>query len=109
MYTVVIGGLKLASKWSYPKFIWFALKSLKQAKSTEGCVEAQVFQKDSTYFAMSVWESPVAMKRFAHSGLHAEMMSDGSHMLASSRSFSYQSEIVPSKSEALSKWSEGQN
>jgi len=101
---VSIGGLTVRHWSTLPKFFWLASRTLKQAKAAPGCVHAELFKKGKTYFALSVWEQPADMKRYAQNGLHAEVMVRAAETTISARNHSYQSERVPSRDAAYQCW-----
>ncbi|MDG2340843.1 MAG: hypothetical protein P8L32_06575, partial [Paracoccaceae bacterium] len=58
---VAIGGIKLKSKFGALRFTWVAMKSVRIARRSTGCIHASIFQKGDTYFALSVWETQADM------------------------------------------------
>ena len=101
-----IGGIEIHGFWHLPRFLWLAQSAKKSALATEGCREVHLFRRDGRFFAISVWDSPVAMKRYAASGMHARLMADHAPMFRSALNTVMRSEMPPSRDEAVAHWTE---
>lgn len=88
---------------SIPAFIAFAILSLKaiaQANTANGLVTIKIRIRDLR--TLTVWQSESDMLAFRNSGFHAKAMVD-SRKLGFNRSHSWETNNIPTWSEAISK------
>jgi hypothetical protein len=75
MPLISVTRIRIRSIWLMPKFIWFSIKSLKQARKSNGIIEARVFNDARlTYWTCSIWESKEQMLGYMKSGAHKKAM-----------------------------------
>lgn len=101
-YHVSVTGLRLKGWFSAFRFWRHAAPSYSQAKAAEGIVLADVLKKDGIHHTLTVWESETAMKRFLYRGAHRKAIRAFPE-IAEGRTYSFQSDVVPSWDVALEK------
>jgi hypothetical protein len=73
--SISLTRLRLRHPRFFPRFIWYAAASLKQARRAPGCVFAQVRATGGlTFWTLSAWQSEAAMKAYMVSGAHLKAM-----------------------------------
>ncbi|WP_019506728.1 DUF3291 domain-containing protein [Pleurocapsa sp. PCC 7319] len=90
----------------FPAFLMFAilsLKSINQAYNSQGLVAIKIRVRDLR--TLSVWETMEDMKAFRNSKAHLKAMQD-SDKLGSNQSFTWETEHIPSWSEAIARINE---
>ena len=88
---------------SVPAFFMFSLLSLKsiaQANTAQGLITIKIRIRDLR--TLTVWKSKEDMITFRNSGFHQQAMIS-SAKLGSNRSFSWQTNCIPSWQEAIAK------
>jgi len=101
---VAVGGITPNSNRHTLRFLWFALKSLRQAKRTPGCVHASIFRDGDVYFALSVWNSTEAMQAYGASAGHSDAIRNTRGIVRSAINHSYQAKSRPSRDSAIAAW-----
>ena len=84
-----------------PFFMMFAimsLKSIRQANKSRGLIAMKIRLRD--FRTLTVWETAEDMKAFRNSGAHSKAMME-SNELGSNRSHSWQTDGIPTWSEAI--------
>jgi hypothetical protein len=72
---VSVTRLHLASRWSFPRFVYYALASSKQARRSPGFLTGWVSNDgDFGFWTLTVWDSLDAMHAFRNSGVHLRAM-----------------------------------
>src|SRR5689334_12264818 len=72
---VSVTRLHLASRWSFPRFVFYALSSSKQARRSRGFLTGWVSNDGKLgLWTVTVWESLEAMRAFRNSGVHMKAM-----------------------------------
>ncbi|OQW54908.1 MAG: hypothetical protein A4S14_14755 [Proteobacteria bacterium SG_bin9] len=71
---VSITGLRLKSVRQMPRFWWYAIRAMRQAKRAPGNILAETRTIDGVHHTLSVWENEAAMRRYLVSGAHREAM-----------------------------------
>ena len=72
---VSVTRLHLASRWSFPRFLFYALASSKQARRSPGFLTGWVSNDGQLgFWTSTVWESLDAMRAFRNSGVHMKAM-----------------------------------
>lgn len=99
-----IGGVEVKSLLELPRFFLLTYAARKAALETEGCQAVHLFRNGRRFFAMSVWDSPVAMKTYARSGVHARLQNEDSLMFGSLFNTVLQTEAEPTKDQAVAHW-----
>ena len=72
-----MGSLIFKSPLKYFALAGYYVKIMKQAKDSS-CLSVKSTGFWTTYYTMTLWESPKAMKDFARSGTHLEAMKKSS-------------------------------
>lgn len=101
---VAVGGIELNSKLGAIKFFWHAMKSLKAAKVSVGCVHAEIFRDGDVFFALSVWQTAEDMAAYGRSKEHANAMRKTKGIVHSAVNHHYEAETVPYRAEAVAAW-----
>lgn len=75
MPVVSITRLRVRSWRYFPPFMFYALRSFRQAKSSEGNLGASLLRDtDKTFWTRTVWTTEPAMKNFMLAGPHRQVM-----------------------------------
>ena len=88
---------------SIPAFLMFSLLSLKsiaQANTSSGLVTIKIRIRD--FRTLTVWQSREHMTAFRNSGFHQQAMITSAR-LGSNQSYSWETERIPTWSEAIAK------
>jgi hypothetical protein len=103
MQYISITGLELKSVLSAPAFWWHAIRSMQQARSAPGIIQADARQINGVHHTLTVWDSEAAMRRYLVSGAHLEAMK-AFHSLATGRTIGYLAERPPDWDEVHAIW-----
>ena len=72
---VSVTRLHLASRWSFPRFVFYALASSKQARRSPGFLTGWTSDDGQFgFWTATVWESLEAVRAFRNSGVHMRAM-----------------------------------
>lgn len=74
MPQVSITRLRIRSVWFLPLFFWHSVRSLKQARASDGCLSAAVNNFRGAFWTLTVWRDRNAMRTFMLSGAHRTVM-----------------------------------
>jgi Domain of unknown function (DUF3291) len=75
MALVSITRLRVRSVRFAPAFIWYAMRSLTQARRSAGCLAGDVrHEKALVFWTRTVWTDLAAMRAFMRSGAHRTVM-----------------------------------
>jgi hypothetical protein len=105
-YYVSITGLQLKSMLHYPRFGYFALNVMSQAKQAEGNVSADGNYVNGVHHTLSVWKDRKSMSRFMASGAHAQAMKINDKIGESTHVYGYETDTIPTWEEAIAIWRE---
>merc|ERR1711862_933289 len=105
-YYVSVTGLKLSSFLHLPRFWYYNMPTMRQAKNAEGNVSVDGIFVDGLLHTLSVWEDKRAMTKFFRSGAHARAMKITGSVAESTKIYGYETDRVPSWEEALKIWNE---
>jgi uncharacterized protein DUF3291 len=72
---VSVTRLHLASRWFFPRFVFYALASSKQARRSPGFLAGWTSNDGELgFWTSTVWDSLEAMRAFRNSGMHMKVM-----------------------------------
>lgn len=97
---VTLTSIRLKSVWYFFKLSWFGLKISQQAKRQVGFVKLKNTGFGYLHFTCSAWEHENAMKEFARTGAHLEAMKNSASLAEEIRTYTYQTDHLPSWKEA---------
>ena len=102
-YYISITGMQLRSALHFPKFAYYTVPAMGQAKGAQGNVSADgKISLDGTVNTLSVWEDRKSMSRYMASGAHAKAMKIVSTIATDGASvYGYESDTIPTWAEAL--------
>ena len=106
MVYAAIGGMQLKRWTGYFKIIVPTMRVLLAAKRHDDCVYANTFKDGDVYFAVSVWKNRNALKNFAESGLHGELVSNAMSAMHFFHNYTHESEELLTREEMVSAWRE---
>lgn len=101
---VSITGLKVRRIWHTPRFWRLAVASMVQAKSAEGCLEAEARTINGIHHTRSVWRDRDSMLRYLKTGAHLKAMKSF-HAIATGKTVGFVTTEVPDWSEVHEIWS----
>lgn len=105
-YYVSITGLKLSSFLHLPRFWYYNMPTMRQAKNSKGNVSFDGNFVDGLLHTLSVWEDKQTMMKFYRSGAHARAMRIAGSVAESTKIYGYETDRIPSWEEALKIWNE---
>lgn len=97
---ISITGLKPKGILSFITFWRLAIPSFQQAQKAEGIKFCEVKRMKGFQCTLTAWESREAMLNYLRSGAHLVAMKSFSK-IATGRTYGYESNIIPSWSEAF--------
>lgn len=103
MIYVSVTGLRLPSIWRAPRFWFYAVPSMIQARRAPGNISAQARTIDGVQHTLSVWRSRQDMLAYMKSGAHLKAMK-AAHRVAPGATCGYETENIPSWDEAIAYW-----
>ena len=106
MFYNSIGSVKVDGLLKLPRFFRRTFAARKAALATEGCVEVRLFRRGRQFFALSIWESPVAMKGYAQTSVHRTFMEEDADLFITFHNAIWTSQTVPTDEEAVAVWEE---
>lgn len=101
-----IGGVTVKGLLQLPRFFRLGFAAKKAAFAMDECQSVDLFRRGRLFFAMSVWDSPAAMKTYGQSGVHARFMERDAWIFTSTFNTVLQSEIPPTRDGAVAHWVE---
>lgn len=93
---VTLTSIRLKSVWHFFKLSWFGLKISQQVKSQAGFIQLKNTGFGYLHFTCSAWQSEKAMKEFMRSGAHLEAMKNSASLAREIRTYTYQTDQLPS-------------
>lgn len=79
MVQVSITRLRIRSVRFLPLFFWHTLRSLRQARASDGCFVTAVNNFGGAFWTLTVWRDRAAMRAFMLSGAHRKAMPKLAH------------------------------
>lgn len=93
--------LRLRHWWKLPEFLWRSIRSMSQARASEGYIEGSTLgDRQRTFWTMTAWESEAAMKAYRGAGAHKAAMKKLPSWCDEACVAHYNSDSLPSWSEA---------
>jgi len=75
MVFVSVTRLRVRSIFFLPQFLWYAIRSQRQAERSAGMVAGQILaEKHKAFWTMTAWEADKAMEAFRIQGAHRAAM-----------------------------------
>ena len=102
-YYVSITGFRPAGIPAIPLFAWRTLRSLAQARKSQGIVRVGAWFAGGTYHTITVWRDKESMRHFMTSGAHRRAMKNF-RSLGSGKTYGYSSDDVPDRETAYRLW-----
>ena len=93
-YYISITGLKLKSMFHTPKFWYYAVPAMIQAKQAPGNISAQGNVINGVHHTLSVWKDRKSMLNYMRSGNHAQAMKVFDD-IATGKTYGYESDMIP--------------
>lgn len=103
MVYVSITGLRLFTQLSTPLFWWHAIRSMRQARASDGCLRAEARFRDGYHHTISVWTDQAAMRAFMLQGAHRSAMRSFPR-IAKGRSVGFETDTIPNWGDAHEIW-----
>jgi hypothetical protein len=100
-YYISLTGLHIKSAIHYPKFIYYAVSSMTQAKSAPANISADAKYVNDIHHTLTVWESRKDMTKFLVSGAHAKAMKVIGDISDANSVYGYESDTIPTWDEAV--------
>jgi hypothetical protein len=105
-YYISITGLEVASYWTFPKFMTLTMPAIQQARVAPGNVRADTNRIDGIMHTLTAWNSREDMLKYVRSGAHLEAMKNTKKVASYAKSYSYESDTIPTWPEARKLWEE---
>lgn len=93
-YYISITGLELKSMFHSPKFWFYAIPAMTQAKQAPGNISADGSYIQGTHHTLTVWKDRRSMLNYMRSGSHAKAMKIFDD-IATGKTYGYESDIIP--------------
>jgi quinol monooxygenase YgiN len=100
---VSITGLQLKSAIHAPRFWFYAIRAMNQAKAASGNIAVQARRINGVHHTVSVWESRQAMLAYLGQGAHLAAMKNFKAM-ATGKVLGFEADHAPSWQEVHSLW-----
>lgn len=101
-----IGGVTVKGLLQLPRFFRLVFAAKKAALAMDECRSAYLLRRDRLFFAVSVWDSPTAMKTYSQSGAHARFVEEDAWIFTSTFNCVLQGETPPTRDEAVTHWTQ---
>lgn len=102
---VSITGLKVKHIWQAPLFWRHAIASMRQAKSADGCLDAQAATIGGIHHTRSVWRDRASMRAFLTAGAHQKAMVIFPS-IATGKTLGFETKTIPNWAEVHQLWRE---
>lgn len=100
---VSITGLRVRHFWQVPVFWRYAIASIRQAQSADGCLDAQARTIRGVHHTRSVWRDRSAMQDYLRSGAHLKAMQIFKR-IATGKVYGFETADTPDWSEVRRLW-----
>jgi len=97
---ISITGLQFKRFLSPFIFLLHAVRSMTQARHSQGNRTTMAFRHHGTYYTLSSWENKESMKAFAYSGAHKKAIQIFNRFFTG-KTYGYEGATLPSKDEAI--------
>lgn len=75
MFFVSVTRLRLKRFWNLPAFLWFSVRSVLQARGSEGNMDVEtLMERARVFWTVTVWRTKADMLAFRDSGAHTRVM-----------------------------------
>jgi hypothetical protein len=105
-YYISITGLEVASYWMFPRFMSLTMPAIQQARVAPGNVRADTNRIDGIMHTLTAWNSRDEMLKYVRSGSHLEAMKNTKKVASYAKTYSYESDTIPTWPEARKLWEE---
>jgi CMP-N-acetylneuraminic acid synthetase len=105
-YYISITGLEVASFWMFPRFMSLTIPARQQARVAPGNVQADTNRIDGIMHTLTAWNSREDMLKYVRSGAHLEAMKNIKKIASYAKTYSYESDTIPTWAEARKLWEE---
>ena len=105
-YYISITGLEVASYWTFPRFMTLTMPAIQQARDAPGNVRADTNRINGIMHTLTVWNCRDDMLKYVRSGAHLEAMKNTKKVASYAKTYSYESDTIPTWAEARKLWEE---
>jgi len=102
---VSITGLELKRKRHTFRFLWHALRAVRQARHARGILKAELNTINGVRHTLTVWESEADMRRFLYQGAHRAAIRVFPN-IATGKTFGFTTTEVPGLDDVHALWHE---
>ena len=103
MVHVSVTGLRLKAAYHLPRFYWHAIRSFRQARTSDGLLFAETRTIEGTHHTLTVWRDHDCMRVYLVAGAHGRAMKSF-HRIATGKVWGYDCESIPDWESALEQW-----
>jgi hypothetical protein len=100
---VSITGFRLNGWRQWPRFWWYTLRSIAQARRARGNLRVEARIVNGVYHTLTIWTDERAMRAFLLAGAHLDAMK-ASRSLGSGRTLGFATDRPPEWDVALQRW-----
>lgn len=100
---VTVSELRIRNFFKMPVMIKYSAAAMKQAQSAAGNLHTWVGGGWLVGYTITAWESMDAMKNYRNSGAHKEAMRHAKYISSKLRTYTWETEKIPSRKEAFEK------
>lgn len=93
-FYISITGLELKSMFHTPKFWYYAVPAMIQAKQAPGNISAEGKYINGIHHTLSVWDDRKSMLNYMRSGNHVQAMKVFDD-IATGKTYGYESDVIP--------------
>ncbi len=100
---ISVTGLELQSVFKLVRFYWHAIRSLIQARKTQGHIRTDVFRIGRVHHTITIWNSRKSMTGFLYKGAHKQAIK-AFPTIATGKTFGFESVGIPARGDILAHW-----